>query len=59
MAAASVPAQDKREERPNSQDRQQPPAMGSSTEQAEKLPKEAASLIKTNTSQARAGFGKH
>lgn len=58
MAAASVPARGYREEWPNSQGRQHPSAMGCSREQAEKLPEEAASLIKTNTSQARAGFGK-
>lgn len=55
MAAAFVPAQGNREEGPNSQ---QPSATGCSIEQAEKLPKEVASLIKTNISQAHAGFGK-
>lgn len=42
----------------NSQDSQESAATGCLTEQAEKFPKEAASLTKTNISQAHAGFGK-
>lgn len=57
MAAASVPAQGDREGDPSGQDRVSSPR-GWLPEQAEGIPKEAASPSKTNISQAPAAFGK-